>query len=128
LLQLQVLLDFVGVEVVLRFSNLFGVVAVVPGLDGDVGAFLLSNGLHVGDFFADARDGGRPNLHQQFHGRFGSLGDLFLNGAVSEGRVALQLGSLGTQFENFGNAFLVVVLIAVVSAAVVGAPDLLAQS
>ncbi len=126
-LELQVRLHLVHVEVEFRAADLFRVVAVVPRLDPHAGRCDVGDGLHVGDFFARPRDRGRPDAHQQSHGRIGMAGHAVLQPPMRMRGIAEQLGALPAQCEYFRNDSLVVVSAAVVAAVVVRAPDRLAQ-
>ncbi len=127
LLELQVGLHLVLVEVVLRLAHLLGVVAVVPGRDLDPGALLVGDRLHVGDLFVDARHRRRPDRLHQLHGPLGASAMAFSRRQWAWVGVAEQPGALGAQLQDLGDDRVVVVGVAVVAAAVVGAPDLLPQ-
>jgi hypothetical protein len=127
LLELQVRLDLVLVEVVLRLADLLRVVAVVPGLDLDLRTLLVRHRLHVGDLLADAGDGGLPHRLHQLHRPLRRAGHRVLEPPVGVSLEAEEFRPLGPQLEDLGDDRVVVLGVAVVAAAVVGAPDLLAQ-
>ena len=114
--QLQVGLDFIFIEVVAGLADLLGVVPVVPGLDGDVGAFRVGDRLHVGDFLADPRHGGRPDRLHQLQRPLGRLGHRVLQAPVGVSLEAEQLRALGAQREDLGDDGIVVVGVALVAA------------
>ncbi len=68
LLELEVGLQQVLVEIVLRLTHLLGVVAVVPGGDADPCALLVGDGLHVRHLLAHAGHGRLPHRLEELHG------------------------------------------------------------
>ena len=127
LLELEVGLHLVLVEVVLCLAHLLGVIAVIPGLDLDLRALLVRDRLHVGDFLADAGHRRLPHRLHQLQGPLRGAGHRVLQPPVGVGPVAEQLRPLGAQLQDLRDDRVVVVGVAVVAAAVEGAPDLLAQ-
>ncbi len=125
LVELQVLLDLVGVEVVLGLAHLLGVVAVVPGLDGDARPFGVGDRLHVGDLFCDAGDRRRPDGLHQLERPLRRLGHAILQPPVGVVLVAQELDALVPEGQDLGDQGVVVVLVTVVTARVVAPPDLL---
>ena len=125
--QLEVRLELVRVEVVLRLADLLGVVEVVPRLDGDRLAFLGGDRLHVGDLLLDARDRGRPHAHHQLRGLLRIAGHRVVHAPVRVRREAEQLGAIGAQLDDPGDDRVGVVGVAVVAAALERLPHLLAQ-
>ncbi len=126
-LDVEVLLHFLGVQVVFGLTHLFHVVAVIPRLDRDVVATLVCERLHLCDFLFDAGDGGRPDRLHQLQRALGRAGHAVLEAPLGVIVVAQQFNALVTQLQDFGDDGVVVVLVAIVAAIVIGAPDFLAQ-
>ena len=83
--------------------------------------------LHVGDLLAHARHRGLPHRLHERHGVFRRLRHLILDPPVRVRRIPEERGALGTELEDLGDDPVVVVRVAVVTAAGEHAPDLLAQ-
>ena len=124
--ELQVRLDLVRVQVVLRPPDFFRIVAVVPGLDGDPRAFLVGDRLHVGDLLAHAGHGGGPNGLHQLQGLRRRLGHAILEAPACVVGETEQPDALVPQLQDLGDHGVVVVLVAVVAAVDEHPPDLLA--
>ncbi len=124
---LHVRLDGVLIEVVARLAHLLGVVAVVPGLDGEACAVFVCERLHVGDLFAHPGHRRRPHLLHQLHGGLGVARHGVLEPVVREGRIAQQPGAFGPHQKDLGADGVVVVLAAVVAPPGPHPPALLAQ-
>jgi hypothetical protein len=145
-LELEVRLDRVVVEVVLRLADLLGVEPVVPrrdpaprhrsegsgrlagGLGGRAGRrFGVGDLLHVGDLLARARDRRLPHLHRERERCLRRARHVVVDRPVRVARVAEQARALGAQREDLGDHRAVVVLAGVLAAADPHPPRLLAQ-
>ena len=125
LVELQVGLHLFAIERVLRLANFLRIVAIVPRLDGDVGALGLRQRLHVGDFFLRANDSRAPDgFHQRGRGG-GVRRHVVLQLPVGIGRKAQQVHPLVPQLQDLRDHRVVVMLVAIVAARIVIAPDLL---
>ncbi len=132
LAELEVLLDLVGIKVIARPPYFFGVVAVVPWLDRDAITaaglgFGVGDRLHGGDLLLDPRERGGPHCLEEIHRPLGRLGHAVFEAPLGIVVVALELHALVAQLEDLRDDRVVVVVVAVVTAAVVRAPHLLAQ-
>src|SRR5262249_12668583 len=74
LLELHVRLDLILIERVFGLAHLFGVEAIIPGLDANASALAVGDGLHVGHFLAHARHRRRPHLLHERNRALRSLG------------------------------------------------------
>ncbi len=126
LVELQVLLHLVRVEVVLGLAHLLRVVTVVPGLDGDV-VLTVGDRLHVGDLLPYLPDCRGPYCLQELEGSPGLLRHPVCELPLGKIVKAQETHTFVAQRQDLGDDGVVVVLVAVVAAGVVGAPDLLAQ-
>src|SRR5690606_36739769 len=95
--ELEVRLDLVLVQVVLRLPDLLGVIEVVPRLDRDLGPLGTGVRLHVGDLLTDAGDGRRPHRLEQLERALGRLRHRVLEPPVRVRLVAEQLRALGPE-------------------------------
>ena len=127
LVQLEVRLDCVLVEVVLRLADLLRVVAVVPGRDLHARALRVRDRLHVRDLFADPRHRRRPDLFQEGDRPVGRSRHGVLEPPVGVGLEAEQLRPLRPQGQDLGDQPVVVRRSAVVPAVHERPPGLLAQ-
>jgi len=115
--QLQVRQDLGLIEVVGRQPHLLGVVAVVPGRDPDAGVLPIGDGLHRGDFLADAGQRRFPHRLHERHRPLRRAGHRMLEPPVGMRRVAEQPRSAGAEHENPRSDGIVVGRAAAVAAA-----------
>ena len=125
--ELEERLDRRLVEVVPRLAYPLGVVAPVPGLDGDVVAVRLGLGLEVVALRGGAGEGRRPDFVEEPEHVLGRLGHGVVELEVREGLVAEKPGALRPEAHHLGDDGLVVGRAASVAAARPGAEGLLAQ-
>ena len=127
LIQLQILFDLVRIEVVFGSTHFFGIETVVPGLDHDICAFGIRNGLHISDFLCNTCNGRGPDCLQQSHGTFRGLRHAVLQTPLRVVVIAQQLDTLVTQLQDFLDELVIVELIAIVAPTVVIPPDPFSQ-
>ena len=125
--ELEVRLELVLVEVVLRLADLLRVVEVVPRLERDFTPSLLRDLLHVRDFLVHARDRRGPHAHHQRLGLLRIVGHRVRHPPVRVRRIAEQLRALGAQLDDLGDRRVGVVRAAVVAAVLERLPHLLAK-
>ena len=121
-IQLQVLFHLIGIEVVFRETNFFGVKTIIPGFNFDVRTFGIGNGLHVGYFFLNPGECRWPHFHHQCHGIFRVLRHAVFETPLSVVIVTEQLNAFMAQGKNLFDDVVVIKLVAVITAVVIGAP------
>ena len=124
-IQLEIRLNRLLIEVILRLAHLFGVETIIPRLDCDL--VRIGNGLHVRDFFFHACGRGWPNLHHQVHRLIRVLRHRVRHPIMRMGRKTEDFSALLTQFQDFGNRCVGVVRISVITPLRERAPDFFAQ-
>ena len=126
-LKLEVLLHFLGIEVVFGLTDFLGIIAIVPRRDLDPGFFLVGNRLHRGDFLIDLCGRGWPHFQHQVHGGLRIASDGLLDRAMCKALIAEDLRAFGAQRHDLRDHVVIVILIAIVAARIIGAPDFLTQ-
>ena len=121
-IQLQVLFHLIGIEVVFRETNFFGVKTIIPGFNFDVRTFGIGDGLHVGHFFLYPGQCSWPDFHHQRHGIFRVLRHAVFKAPLSIVIVTEQLNAFMAQGKNLFDDVVVIKLVTVIATVVVGAP------
>ena len=127
LVELEIGFDLGGIEIIFRLADLFRIETIIPGRDGDAGAFAIGDRLHVGDFLLHPGDGGWPDLHHQVHRRCRLFRHRVGHAVVGMGLEAQQLGTLGAQLQDLRDGGVGVIFATIVTAVDIGGIDFLAQ-
>jgi len=127
LVELEIGFDLGGIEVIFLLADLFGVEAIVPRFDRDIGALGIGNRLHVGDFLLHPGDGSGPDFHHQVHCRVRFLRHRVGHPVMGVGLETEQLGAVGAQLQDLRDGRIGVICPAIVAAVDIGGIDFLAQ-